>query len=426
MSDVLVIGGGAAGLMGALFAARAGASVTLLERNEKLGKKIYITGKGRCNLTNTAEDELFMRNIVRNPRFLYAALGGLNNREVMALFEELGVKLKVERGGRVFPESDHASDITRALEQELHRLGVQVRLNTRVEKLIFEEATGRVTGVLLENGREMPARAVLVATGGQSYPSTGSTGDGWRMAEQCGLPTLPALPALVPIETRETWPHALTGLSLKNVTLRVKGKGKRPLFEEMGEMLFTHFGISGPLALSLSSYLPEQPAGTQMLLDLKPALDEDTLDRRLLRDFQENPNKRLLSILDWLAPHSLAEALAGLLGQAGLTAATPVHSITQAQRRAIVALFKGVPLTVKGLRSMNEAIITRGGVSVKAINPSTMAAKAVEGLYFAGETVDIDALTGGFNLQLAFSTGALAGKSAAEYVQSISEDTRDE
>ena len=417
MIDVLVIGGGAAGMMGALFAAREGAKVTLLEKNEKLGKKIYITGKGRCNLTNTADEEQFLKNVVRNPRFLYAALSALSNRDVMALFEKLGVPLKEERGGRVFPVSDHASDVTRALERELSRLGVTVRLNACVSRLLCED--GRAAGAELTAGEVIQARSVLVATGGLSYPSTGSTGDGWRFAQEMGLATRPGLPALVPIETEETWPYALSGLSLKNVALRARGKGKRPLFDEMGEMLFTHFGISGPLALSLSSVLPEEPAGARLEIDLKPALSPDMLDRRLLRDFQENPNKRLLSILEGLEPRSLAEALASLLAAEGLSPGTPVHSITQAQRKAIASLVKAVPLTVKGLRGFQEAIITRGGVSVKELSPSTLAAKGVEGLYFAGETVDLDALTGGYNLQVAFSTGALAGQSAARYASTL-------
>ena len=417
MIDVLVIGGGAAGMMGALFAAREGAKVTLLEKNEKLGKKIYITGKGRCNLTNTADEEQFLKNVVRNPRFLYAALSALSNRDVMALFEKLGVPLKEERGGRVFPVSDHASDVTRALERELSRLGVTVRLNACVSRLLCED--GRAAGAELTAGEVIQARSVLVATGGLSYPSTGSTGDGWRFAQEMGLATRPGLPALVPIETEETWPYALSGLSLKNVALRARGKGKRPLFDEMGEMLFTHFGISGPLALSLSSVLPEEPVGARLEIDLKPALSPDMLDRRLLRDFQENPNKRLLSILEGLEPRSLAEALASLLAAEGLSPGTPVHSITQAQRKAIASLVKAVPLTVKGLRGFQEAIITRGGVSVKELSPSTLAAKGVEGLYFAGETVDLDALTGGYNLQVAFSTGALAGQSAARYASTL-------
>ena len=409
MSDVVVIGGGAAGMMAALFALRGGASVTLLERNEKLGKKIYITGKGRCNLTNVAEETEFMGNIVRNPRFLFAALSHLDNNGVMELFEGLGVKLKVERGGRVFPESDHASDITRGLDRELHRLGCRVRLNTRVSALLQEE--GRVTGVALESGERIMADAVIVATGGQSYPTTGSTGDGWNFAEATGHATKPAIPALTPIETEETWPYALSGLSLKNVRLTAPGPKKKPLYSEQGELLLTHFGISGPLALSASSYLPEESAGSKLVLDLKPALSDEMLDQRLLRDFKEMSRKQVISVMDGLAPHALALAI---LEMCGISPAHPVNGITQEMRASIIDHIKRIELTVRRLRPLTEAIITRGGVSVKDVNPSTMASKRIGGLYFAGETIDIDALTGGFNLQLAFSTGALAGSSAAQ------------
>ena len=409
MADVVVIGGGAAGMMAALYALRAGAHVTLLERNEKLGKKIYITGKGRCNLTNTADENEFMGNIVRNPRFLYASLSLIDNQGVMDLFEELGVKLKVERGGRVFPESDHASDITRALDRELHRLGGKVRLNARVAEIL--EENGRACGVTLETGEKIPADSVIVATGGQSYPTTGSTGDGWRFAEETGHATKPALPALTPIETEETWPYALTGLSLKNVKLTAPGPRKKPLYSEQGEMLLTHFGISGPLALSASSYLPEESAGAKLILDLKPALTDEMLDQRLLRDFREMSRKQLISVMDGLAPHALALTILELCG---ISPAHPVNAVTQEMRASIIENIKRIPLTVKRLRPLTEAIITRGGVSVKEINPSTMESKKLPGLYFAGETIDIDALTGGFNLQLAFSTGALAGKNAAQ------------
>jgi len=409
MADVVVIGGGAAGMMAALYALRAGAHVTLLERNEKLGKKIYITGKGRCNLTNTADENEFMGNIVRNPRFLYASLSLIDNQGVMDLFEELGVKLKVERGGRVFPESDHASDITRALDRELHRLGGKVRLNARVAEVL--EENGRACGVALETGEKIPADSVIVATGGQSYPTTGSTGDGWRFAEETGHATKPAIPALTPIETEETWPYALTGLSLKNVKLTAPGPRKKPLYSEQGEMLLTHFGISGPLALSASSYLPEESAGAKLILDLKPALTDEMLDQRLLRDFREMSRKQLISVMDGLAPHALALTILELCG---ISPAHPVNAVTQEMRTRIIENIKRIPLTVKRLRPLTEAIITRGGVSVKEINPSTMESKKLPGLYFAGETIDIDALTGGFNLQLAFSTGALAGKNAAQ------------
>ena len=412
MSDVIVIGGGAAGMMAAICAARGGARVTLLERNEKLGKKIYITGKGRCNVTNAADQDGFMRSIMRNPRFCYAALSTLDNARLMAFFEERGVPLKVERGERVFPVSDHASDITRALEREMAKLNVTVRLNTRVQALLLDE-NGAAAGVTAESGAAFRANAVIVATGGQSYPSTGSTGDGWAMAEATGHRTKPALPALTSIETEEDWPFALSGLSLKNVALSAFNAKNKRVYREQGELLMTHFGISGPLALTLSSMLPEEAAGVRMELDLKPALDEATLDRRLVRDLTEQSRKQLVTVMDGLEPHALGLAALGL---AGISPSLPANALTQEGRRTIVRLLKAMPLTVKRLRGLEEAIVTRGGVVTADINPSTMESKRVPGLYFAGETIDIDALTGGFNLQLAFSTGALAGQSAAESV----------
>ena len=412
MKHIIVIGGGAAGMMAALFSARAGARVTLLERNEKLGKKVYITGKGRCNVTNAADMAQVMRAVYRNPRFLYAAFAGLDNRGVMALFEGLGVPLKVERGDRVFPVSDKASDVIFALQRELQRLGVDVRLNTGVRALDIQEGVCR--GVTLDDGRGLSADAVIVCTGGVSYPSTGSTGDGYRFAEAAGHGVKPQLPALVPVETVESWPANLMGLSLKNVALTAWEKGpkkEKKLYHEQGEMLFTHFGVSGPLVLTLSSLLPEDLSGVRLSIDLKPALDEQTLDARLLRDFKAMSRKQLITVMDGLEPHSLAEQLLRL---AGLSPALPVNAVTAEQRKALLGLIKNVPLTPKRLRGFNEAIITRGGVEVKAVNPSTMASKLTQNLYFAGEVLDVDAQTGGFNLQIAWSTGALAGAAAAE------------
>ena len=399
-------------MLAALFAARGGAQVTLLERNEKLGKKVYITGKGRCNLTNVAEGEDFMRAIVRNPRFLYAALAGLDSRGMMELMESLGVPLKVERGGRVFPVSDHASDITNGLRRELERLGVEIRYDSRVKELILQD--GRCRGAILTDGSRFSADAVILCTGGLSYPTTGSTGDGYTLAMQAGHSVQKPLPSLVPIETKESWPCALSGLSLKNVALRAwrdGGKKRKYFYDEQGEMLFTHFGVSGPLVLTLSSCLPEDLAGVHMAVDLKPALDEQTLDARLLRDFKEMSRKRLGSVMDGLAPHSLGQQILLL---AGISPECPVHSVTQAQRGEILRLIKALPLTPKGTRGFEEAIVTRGGVNVKEIDPSTMESKKMPGLYFAGEMIDVDAHTGGYNLQIAFSTGALAGRSAAE------------
>lgn len=408
---ILVIGGGAAGMLAALFAARKGACVTILERNEKLGKKIYITGKGRCNLTNAAPMEDFMRSIVRNPRFLYASFAAFDNRNMMALMEDLGVALKVERGNRVFPVSDHASDITGALRRELERLHVRIRYDARVEHLLLED--GRCQGVQLTTGEKCLADAVIICTGGASYPTTGSTGDGYSLAREAGHSIQKPMPALIPIETRESWPSMLSGLSLKNVALKAwktGGKKKKVFYEEQGEMLFTHFGISGPLVLTLSSYMPEDMQNVHLSIDLKPALNEETLDARLLRDFRDYSRKQLSAVMDGLAPHNLGQQLLVL---AGISPQTPVHSVTQAQRQSILQLLKALPLTPKGLRSIEEAIVTRGGITVKEINPSTMESKLAQGLYFAGEVMDVDAQTGGYNLQIAFSTGALAGASAA-------------
>jgi len=410
--SVCVIGAGAAGLMAALYAARAGAKVTLLEKNEKTGKKIYITGKGRCNVTNACDKDELFKNMVRNPRFLYASLNLLDNHGIMELFEELGVRLKTERGERVFPESDHASDITNALERELRRLGVNLMLNTSVKALNVTD--GAVTGVELENGRKMQYSRVIVATGGLVYPSTGSTGEGHAFLKAQGHSIVPCRPALVPIETEEDWCAELMGLSLKNVALNaftVKNGKQKKLYSEQGEMLFTHFGISGPIALTLSSMLPDDYRGTRLTIDLKPALDEQTLDARILREFGSMPNKQLVSCMDTLEPHALGIKICEL---ADISPYRPINTITAAERRQIVSLIKGLPLTIKSLRGMNEGIITRGGVSVKEINPSTMESKLIKGVYLAGELIDVDAFTGGFNLTIAFATGALAGRSAAE------------
>jgi len=409
----IIVGGGAAGMMAALFSAQSGARTILLERNEKLGKKIYITGKGRCNVTNAAEDiDTFMRRIFRNPRFMYASFAEFDNRDLMELIEKQGVPLKIERGERVFPVSDHASDIINALKHAMERAGVEIHLNTRVSGLIIED--GCVKGVATEYGANFTGDHVILATGGISYPTTGSTGDGHKMAEAAGHTVQNLIPALVPIETKESWPANLMGLSLKNVKLSayVKGpKKEKCIYSEMGEMLFTHFGISGPLALTLSSLLPEDLSAVRLSIDLKPALDEQTLDARLVRDFQQLSRKQLITAMDGLEPHSLAEQLLKLVK---LSPTMPINSVTAEQRKTILGILKNIPLTPKKLRDFNEAIITRGGVTVREVNPSTMESKLISGLYFAGEMLDVDATTGGFNLQIAFSTGALAGKCASE------------
>ena len=408
--DVIVVGGGAAGMMAALYAAREGAHVTLLEKNEKLGKKVYITGKGRCNVTNAAPSDVFMAHIYRNPRFMYRALALLDNRGLMELVEELGTPLKIERGERVFPVSDHASDVIAALRRGLERAGVELRYGVRVRELWIED--GACRGVWTEDER-LQADAVVVATGGLSYPSTGSTGDGYGWADQTGHALVGQVPSLVPLETVESWPALLMGLSLKNVRLTARakvGSKEKKLFSEQGEMLFTHFGISGPLVLTLSELLPDDPSGIKLSIDLKPALDESMLNARLLRDFRELSRKQIPAVMDGLVPKALGRQMLVLLK---IAEGTPVNAVTAQQRQALVALMKNLPLTVSRRRGFDEAIITRGGVSVKDIDPATMQSRRISGLYFSGEMIDVDAATGGFNLQIAFSTGALAGQSAA-------------
>ncbi len=406
---MIVIGGGAAGLMAAVSAANAGASVTLLERNEKLGKKIYITGKGRCNVTNACEPDAFMKNVVKNPRFLFSALNALPPSEMMVWLENHGCPVVVERGDRVFPESQKASDITRAFERELSRLRVNVRLNAKVRELLTDN--GRIAGVALESGAKLVADAVIVATGGQSYVSTGSTGDGWKWLEQCGHTTFPALPSLVGLTSDEQWVRDLQGLSLKNVRLTLS-RGKKKLFTDIGEMLFTHFGVSGPLVLSASAYMTElAPEDVQLTIDLKPGLKGDQLEQRVLRDIAQAPKKQLGNLLCGLYPSRLAETMTALCQ---LDISKPAGLLTREERAKLVQLTQALPVSLSGTRSLNEAIVTRGGVSVKEIDPSTMESRLVEGLYVAGELLDVDALTGGFNLHIAFSTGFLAGRAAAQ------------
>ena len=409
---IIVVGGGAAGMMAAIRAGDCGADVLLLEKNEKLGKKIYITGKGRCNLTNAASMDVFQRKIPRNARFLYSAFSALDNRGLMALIEENGVPLKVEHGDRVFPVSDHSSDIIAALQRALRVRHVEVMLNTAVRRLLIEGT--KCTGVELDDGQKLISDAVILATGGMSYPATGSTGDGYRMAEAAQHHIEPLHPSLVPIDTEESWPGTLAGLTLKNVRLsayRQNGAKEKRIFSELGEMLFTHTGVSGPLVLMLSSLIASEDLKQyRMSIDLKPALDEQTLDQRMVRDFQAAQRKQIASVMDGLTPHQLGLQILLL---AHIPPTLPVHSVTVEQRHRILHLLKDIPLTPKALRDFNEAIVTRGGVRVGEIDPSTMQSRLIEDLYFAGELIDVDGMTGGFNLQIAFSTGALAGQSAA-------------
>ena len=405
--EILVAGGGAAGMMAALFAARAGASVTLLERNEKLGKKIYITGKGRCNLTNDCSLEEFLRQVPRNPRFLYGALNPFGPQDMMALMEEAGCPVEVQRGQRVFPRSEKASDVIRALARLMEQAGVRVRLHSRIQSLIVRE--GRAAGVVLESGERLEADAVILALGGQSYPMTGSTGDGYALAREAGHHVLPPEAVLSALETVEDWPRALQGLALKNVRLTLRS-GRKTLYTELGEMLFTHFGISGPLVLEMSCHLPAELAQAQVTLDLNPGLTPQQLDLRLQRDFAAQPRKQLQNVLPGLLPLRLSALFPDL---AGVSGERVCGQITRGEREQLGAARKALPITLRARRPLAEAIVTRGGVDVKEIQPATMESKLLPGLYFAGEMIDVDAHTGGFNLQIAFSTGALAGSSAA-------------
>ena len=408
MAEIIVIGGGAGGMLAAIYAAQSGAHVTLLERNEKLGKKIYITGKGRCNVTNDCDQEEFLRQVPRNPRFLYSAMSLFAPQDMMALLEKAGCPVVVQRGRRVFPATEKASDVTRALTRLLEQNRVRVVLNARVETVLTED--GKATGVKLQDGRELQADAVILATGGRSYPMTGSTGDGYRMAEELGHKIVRPVPALSAMETEESWCAALQGLSLRNVTLSVK-KGKKVLWQELGEMLFTHFGVSGPLVLEASSHLPEEPQGSEMLLNLKPGLTAQQLDARLTREFTAQSRKQLRNVLPALLPGKMAEVFADICGVDGNKTC---DQITRAEREALCNAMQALPIRVKRFRPLDEAIVTRGGVSVKEVAPATMESKIVPGLYFAGEVLDLDAHTGGYNLQIAWSTGALAGQSAAQ------------
>ncbi len=407
MREILVIGAGAAGMMAAVSAAEAGASVILLERNEKAGKKLYITVKGRCNVTNDCEIDDFLREVPRNPRFLYAALSDFAPKDMMAFLEAEGCPVVVQRGRRVFPASEKASDVTKALLRAMSERGVRLRLNTRVRRLLTE--SGRCAGVETADGETLRADGVILCTGGLTVPATGSDGGGHRMAESTGHTVTACRPSLSALETAEEWPARLQGLSLKNVRLTLKEK-KRVLYTELGEMLFTHFGISGPLVLEMSCHLPDDWSDCRVSLDLKPGLTPEQVDARLQRDLAAAPRKRLSGVMPGLLPASFAALFPSLCGvDAGQTCAT----VSRADRLKLCETLKNLPVTLKALRPMEEAIITRGGVSVRDVHPGTMESKRLPGLWFAGELLDVDAHTGGYNLQIAFSTGHLAGKSAA-------------
>ncbi len=417
MNKIIIVGGGASGMIAAIAAAEKGKKVILFEKNEKLGKKLFITGKGRCNVTNACDIETLFENIMTNSKFLYSAFYGFDNQETIRFFERIGCKLKIERGERVFPVSDHSSDVIAALNRQMIKHNVEIRLNTPIQKLLTKDE--HIIGVITKNGTKEYADAVVLATGGLSYPVTGSTGDGYRMAGEIGHSLKETSPSLVPLVIKEEWCTSLQGLSLKNVNVSLKQNGKKAFYEGFGEMIFTHFGVSGPLILSASSYYAKLQANyagksrgnITLHLDLKPALKEEQLDKRILRDFEENKNKSFKNSLGALFPSKLIPVIIQL---SGIDPEKKIHEITKEERIYFVRLIKNLEMTVTGTRDYKEAVITKGGIPVKEVNPSTMESKLVKGLFFAGEMIDVDALTGGFNLQIAWSTGYQAGVSAAE------------
>ena len=418
MSKILIVGGGAAGMMAGVYLARAGQEVHILEKNEKLGKKVYITGKGRCNVTNNCDTEELFRAVMSNPKFLYSAFYSFTPQDVMEFFEEAGVPLKTERGNRVFPVSDHSSDVIRGLERELKKAGAHIHLRTEVKNVNvspYEEPDvaekkahhSRVTGVELADGSIMEGNYILVATGGLSYQSTGSIGDGYRFAEETGHKVTELSPSLVPLRTKEAYIPSLQGLSLKNTELTIKS-GKKILFQDFGEMMFTHFGVTGPMILSASAHIGKQLQKSGELtayLDLKPALTMEQLDARVLREFETGQNKQFKNVIGVLFPSSLTPVMLEL---GGISPEKKIHDISREERIHFEELVKAFPFTINGMGEYKEAVITRGGVSVKEIQPGTMESRKVKNLYFIGEVLDLDAVTGGYNLQIAWSTAYLA------------------
>jgi predicted Rossmann fold flavoprotein len=404
---VVIIGAGAAGLMAAGRAAERGLDVLLLEKNDRAGKKLRITGKGRCNITNDTDIEGLIRNIPGNGNFLYSSFYTFSNEDLMEFLRSEGLEIKTERGGRVFPASDNAKDVITLLVRYAQKHGAEIRYDSAVESI--EAAGGEVCGVRLKNGRSIEAGSVILATGGASYPATGSTGDGYKMAKLLGHTVAELKPSLVPLLAAEKWVGALQGLSLKNVSITISDKKKRKIYEDFGEMLFTHFGVSGPVILSASRHILQYGyRDVYLSIDLKPALSEETLDARIQRDFEKYSRKQFKNSLDDLLPQKLIPVIIEL---SGIQGEKPVNQITRAERRKLVELLKGLTLEICGSRPISEAIVTAGGINTDEINPSTMESKLIKGLYFAGEIIDVDGYTGGFNLTIAFSTGYLAGSS---------------
>ncbi|MDR1537243.1 MAG: NAD(P)/FAD-dependent oxidoreductase [Clostridiales bacterium] len=401
MKKTVIIGGGPAGMLAASTAAARGVKVVLAEKNGRLGKKLYITGKGRCNLTNDSDPEVHIQNAASNPSFLYSALYAFGSDRTMSMFEEMGVKLKVERGGRVFPASDKSSDIVSAMERLVRKSGAEVLLGLKALRLL--SSSGRISGVRTSAGL-IKADSVIIAAGGMAYPLTGSNGDGYKLARQAGHEMAEPYPALAPLCVKEAWVGDLEGLSLKNAAIAITSGGRK-VYSDFGEMLFTDRGVSGPIILSASCFI-HGVANPSLAIDLKPALDELELDKRIVRDFSSFSNRNYSNSLEMLLPRKMIPVIIEL---SGIDPLKKVHEITVKERRRLVRLLKGLELNVIGTGGFNESIITGGGVKVEGINPSTMESKIVQGLYFAGEVIDVNSLTGGYNLQVAFSTGYLAG-----------------
>lgn len=404
MKRVIVIGGGPAGLIAAGISALKGNQVILIEKNNKVGKKLAITGKGRCNITNIEDMDTFFNSVMCNKKFLYSSFYGFNNYDVINFFEDNGVKTKVERGGRIFPVSDDAKQVVNALEKYATKNGVKIITDTKVTNIVTTD--NKVEAVKTDKGI-YECDAIVVATGGMSYPGTGSTGDGYKFAKKLGHNIVKCTPALIPFNIKEDWVKQLQGLSLRNVKITVRDMDNKNLCEDFGEMLFTHFGVSGPIILSASSRLKNKlDRELKLSIDLKPAIDSDTLDKRLIRDFEKYNKKDFKNALDDLLPQKLIPIIIHLTG---IDANKKIYNITKIERKNIVELLKNLECTITGTRSMKEAIVTAGGIDVKEINPKTMESKIIDGLYFAGEVIDLDALTGGYNLQIAFSTGHQCG-----------------